>query len=298
MTLNIKAYEKAQHEAVVFKHYDYAKIEVAGADHEVFLNNILSQNMLGMKPGEWRETALLSATSHVLAYMYALKLDQSILLLAPAQSFEKVGALLDKFLITEDVQMRDAESDWDLFEIWGPKAEELAKKNTSSGFIYKPEKKIGRILLTVKIAEKNFQNKRFESDDLREVLRTENKILEFGTDFDEKIMLSETRLEKKAASETKGCYPGQEVVAKIETYKRLNRSFVGLVIDADLSLVEAGSIICDESGSEIGRLTSRAYSPSLKKTVGLGWLKRGFFDKPIKVAIKSEMTISALTLPF
>src|SRR5207253_1876682 len=101
-----------------------------------------------------------------------------------------------------------------------------------------------------------------------------------------------------------GCYPGQEVVAKIETYKRLNRSYVRLYFNSTSErfarpadeLPEVGAAIFDpESGGEIGRLTSRAWSPFYRKTFGLGWLKRGFFDKPVEVAIKSKAGIPAKT---
>ena len=99
----------------------------------------------------------------------------------------------------------------------------------------------------------------------------------------------------KSASETKGCYPGQEVVAKIETYKRLNRSFVRLTFTTTpTELPKMDASICSKSGEEVGRITSRAYSPSLKKGVGLGWLKRGFFEQPVEVSIKSKTTIPVL----
>lgn len=279
-------------ESPVFLLDSCAKVEVSGNDHVEFLHHILSQDILGMSAGEWRETALLSATSHVLAYMFAVKLENSILLLGMPSASAKIISLLEKFLITEDVSIRNAESDWDLFEAWGPKAKELTQKNKH----YQPEGAMGPRFLI--LSEKNFCRFEIEKDKtLREILRIENGILEWEKDFGENIMLSETRLEKKAASETKGCYPGQEVVAKIETYKRLNRSFVRLSFISE-KLPEVNSIICSVAGEEIGRLTSRAYSPFLKKGVGLGWLKRGFFEQPIEVSIKSETTISASTSPF
>ncbi len=310
MNLDLELYEKARTSAVIFDRTDCAKIQVSGADHAVFLHNILSQDILAMRPGEWRETALLSATSHVLAYMFAVKLADSVLLLSVPETNSKICGLLEKFLITEDVQIRDAGKDWNLFEIWGPAAEKMIRVNAPQAMTYKPEGNRGpRAVALTPSTSVTFKSENCGDEALRETLRIENGILEFGKDFNETIMLSETRLEKKSASETKGCYPGQEVVAKIETYKRLNRSFVGLMFNlssaVDNSASEpsaqpaAGSAIIDpKSGEEIGRLTSRAYSPFHKKTVGLGWLKRGFFEQPIEVSIKAETAIPAQTTLF
>lgn len=320
MSLNLTAYENAHRSAAIFDCAGWGKIEVAGTDHSPFLHNILSQNMLGMQTGEWRETALLSATSHVLAYLFAVKLEDSILLLAPRQLASRVSSLLDKFLITEDVQIKDAENILNLFEVWGPSADTLIQGGAQGSMLYKPEGLQGpRTLVLAKKTASVFINETLGDKNSREVLRIENGILEFGADFNETIMLSETRLEKKCASETKGCYPGQEVVAKIETYKRLNRSFVRLVIDdekfgavavnnfasetsaqpAQPELPAVGSVIIDQaSGAEIGRLTSRAYSPFLNKTAGLGWLKRGFFEQPTEVMIQSESAVPAQTALF
>ena len=294
MSLDLAAYEKARSGAVVFNRGG-AVIEVSGADHAAFLHNILSQDMLAMQTNDWRETALLSATSHVLAYMSALKLKNSILLISVPGTAAKICALLDKFLITEDVQIEDVSQTWNLFEIWGPHAARLIHEKSPQSMIYKPEGNQGLRTLVLAQSSSLFENDHAENEELRETLRVENGILEFGRDFNETTMLSETHLEKKSASETKGCYPGQEVVAKIETYKRLNRGFVQLSWDSK-NLPEPNSIIYSSaSDEEIGRLTSRAYSPFYKKTVGLGWLKRGFFEQPVEVSIKSETAIPAQT---
>ncbi len=303
MSIDLRAYEQARSGAVIFDRSACAIIEVSGADHVAFLHNILSQDMLGMRNGEWRETALLSATSHVLAYMFAVKMENSILLLSVPGTAVKICELLEKFLITEDVKIRDAQEDWALFEVWGAQSEKLIRVRLPQTRAYKPEGKTGtRTIILSKTSGRSWEGELQRDNELRETLRIENGILEFGSDFNETIMLSETRLEKKSASETKGCYPGQEVVAKIETYKRLNRSFVRLFFSSvsatqpELNLPAGGTIIVDPaSGAEIGRLTSRAYSPFYKKTVGLGWLKRGFFEQPVEVSVKSETTIPAQT---
>ncbi|HRK61435.1 MAG TPA: glycine cleavage T C-terminal barrel domain-containing protein [Candidatus Omnitrophota bacterium] len=287
----------ADREVIVFS-LPFSVLSVSGQDHISFLHSILSQDIAGMQTGEWRETALLSATSHVMALMTAIKTENSILLLSGAGQAELISKKLARFIITEDVQTQDITTEWQLLEVWGPQRESFLKQLSPAAQIGRQKHlKCTRSLLPA--AEKIPAETVLSSESTREMLRIENGMLAYGKDINEKIMLSETRLEKIAASETKGCYPGQEVVAKIETYQRLNRCFVKLIWDSasdKINLPAEGSVILDiENGAEIGCLTSRTYSPFLKKIIGLGWLKRGFFEKPIKVTVKSETNITAET---
>lgn len=294
MTHN-SAHDKAvPPEVLVFPIKDFSLLRVSGSDAASFLHSILSQDIQSMILGEWREAALLSATSHVSAYMTAIKNADSILLLSTAGQADVISKKLDRFIITEDVQIKDIGSDWQLLEVWGPRKENFLKQLDASAQIGRQKHlKCAHVLLPS--GDKIPGGTAIGTEKAREMLRIENGMLAYGKDFDENIMLSETLLEKIAASETKGCYPGQEVVAKIETYKRLNRSFVRLEWDEEI-FPESGAMILDiQSGAEIGRLTSRTYSPFLKKMVGLGWLKRGFFEMPIEVAIKAEANITART---
>ena len=282
-------------EAIIFR-LPFSLLSISGADHVSLLHNILSQDIANMQVGDWREAALLSATSHVQAYMTAIKTNSSIFLLSIEGQADLISQKLNRFIITEAVEIRDISAEWQLFEVWGPQKEIFIKKLNPFALIDNQNAFKGcRFFLPA--SESLPDRTALVSASSREMLRIENGMLAYGKDFDETIMLSETRLEKIAASETKGCYPGQEVVAKIETYKRLNRSFVRLSWDATELPAEGAKIFDSLSREEIGRLTSRVYSPFHKKTVGLGWLKRGFFEKPIEVSIKSETTIPAHAAP-
>lgn len=276
----------------------FSLLSVSGEDRVSFLHNILSQDIASMQVGEWRETALLSATSHVLAYMTAIKTDTAILLLSIEGQAESISNHLNRFVITEDIQIDDISSQWQLLEVWGPQKESFLKKlGVTARIDGQNYFKGSRALLP--LSETIPEGSAVGSSSSREMLRIENGMLAYEKDFDQSIMLSETLLEKISASETKGCYPGQEVVAKIETYKRLNRCFVKLIWEGhpeEAKWPAKGSAILDiQTGAEIGRLTSRTYSPFLKKNVGLGWLKRGYFDQPSEVIIHSEKNISAQT---
>lgn len=116
-----------------------------------------------------------------------------------------------------------------------------------------------------------------------ETHRIERGELRYGIDIDETIILNETGLETLAASETKGCYPGQEVVARIRTYGGLNRRIAGVVfLGSDPSkrgqtpLKRRDKIYKDEK--EIGFITSACFSPTLGKAIALCYLQKPYFE--------------------
>ncbi|MCB9799931.1 MAG: hypothetical protein H6757_04150 [Candidatus Omnitrophica bacterium] len=116
------------------------------------------------------------------------------------------------------------------------------------------------------------------SNEVQEILRIENGQLRYGVDITDDMLLPETGLEDLYASETKGCYPGQEVVAKIKTYGRLNRKIVKLIFEGG-KLPLPGEIIFSGE-KEAGRITSACFLPDTKnKGIALGLLKRHFFEE-------------------
>jgi folate-binding protein YgfZ len=104
-----------------------------------------------------------------------------------------------------------------------------------------------------------------------ERVRIEEGEATFGADVNEETYPQEARWEN-AFSLSKGCYPGQEVVAKIDTYGGLNRVLVGLRVEDD-QRTEAGSKLRSAEGRELGRVTSWALSPRLGTGLCLAYVK-------------------------
>lgn len=97
-------------------------------------------------------------------------------------------------------------------------------------------------------------------------------------------------------SDTKGCYTGQEIIARQITYDKVTRKLTGLKLNKEAS---PGSAVFVE-GKNIGRITSSVISPS-HGPIGLAVLKRPFFDPGTQVSIQSEdqtTTGNTTSLPF
>ncbi len=111
----------------------------------------------------------------------------------------------------------------------------------------------------------------------------------FGIDFDSSILPAETGdLLGRAVSFTKGCYPGQEIVARMHARQQVAKKIVGIKMESD-ALPIAGTKIFDVNQNEIGGITSSTISPILSNVaLCLGILKRPHFGAGTAVNIPAE----------
>jgi folate-binding protein YgfZ len=124
----------------------------------------------------------------------------------------------------------------------------------------------------------------------------------FGIDFDDSILPHETGpLLHRAVSFTKGCYPGQEIVARMHARQQVARNIAGIRFDGD-TLPLAGTKILDDAGNEIGGVTSSTISPLLSNAaIALALLKRPHFNVGSVVHVPAEGEVRRATvvdLPF
>lgn len=124
----------------------------------------------------------------------------------------------------------------------------------------------------------------------------------FGVDFDDSILPAETgALFPRAVSLTKGCYLGQEIVARMHARQAVAKQIVGIKLDTD-DLPIAGAKLFDDKGNEIGGVTSSTLSPILSDVaICLGYVKRPFVATGTKVRVPAEGALREATvteLPF
>ena len=118
----------------------------------------------------------------------------------------------------------------------------------------------------------------------------------FGIDFDDTILPAETGQFDCAVSVTKGCYLGQEIVARMYARKQVAKQLVGLRV-ADGALPIAGARFYDEASNEIGGVTSSTISPILSNaTICLGYLKKPFYALGSVVTVPAEGSLRKATV--
>ncbi len=214
------------------------KIRVSGKDRTVFLNNMLTNDILFLKIGGSCRALLLSAQGRCLADFRVFIFNDFILLDTEPGLAKTSIVLLDRFVIAEDVQFADVTPDYAHLSLEGPAAGDIFLKLKfklpahhaaalvpTASFSGESEMAVFMTPQDKPQVLRLFQENgvAFCDEEAHERRRIANKIPRFKKDFDEGWFLNETGLEETAASETKGCYPGQEVVARLKTYGGVKR---------------------------------------------------------------------------
>ena len=128
-------------------------------------------------------------------------------------------------------------------------------------------------------------------------LRIEAGVPRYGIDMDETNVVTETGLDE-AVSYTKGCYIGQEIIARIKYRGHVAKKLVGLVFDRPMKIDKVAKIKSADD-KEIGRITSYTLSPHHGCTIALGYVKYDYLAPNTEVRVVSgeceiEATVSAL----
>ena len=118
-----------------------------------------------------------------------------------------------------------------------------------------------------------------------EALRIEAGIPKLGAELDESIIPLEAELDHGINFE-KGCYIGQEIVARMKYRGHPNRLLRGFEVESDLPL-KYGDRIFDQQ-KEIGRITSSTKSISFGKTLAMGYIRMAYTDQGTTVEVETD----------
>jgi folate-binding protein YgfZ len=134
--------------------------------------------------------------------------------------------------------------------------------------------------------------------DALDVLRIEAGVPLLGRDMTGDTIPLEANL-LDAISYTKGCYIGQEVIARIDARGHVNRQLRGLVLEGD-TLPQFGDTILSPD-REVGWITSVAHSPTLQQNIAMGYIRREVFTPGTHLEVRTGDAILGATvveLPF
>ena len=137
------------------------------------------------------------------------------------------------------------------------------------------------------------------SENAREVLRIEAGIPIFGKDMDQKNILPETGLEHTSVSYNKGCYIGQEVIARIKTYGAPNFALMGLTVEGFGLPPFNGILRLGEK--KIGTIKSSVRSVTLNKIISLAYMHKEHRSPDIDLDVtieKKSFKVKTCLLPF
>ena len=137
------------------------------------------------------------------------------------------------------------------------------------------------------------------SENAREVLRIEAGIPFFGNDMDKKSIMPESGLEHTSVSYNKGCYIGQEVIARIKTYGAPNMALMGLTVEGSDLPPFNGILRLGEK--KIGTIKSSVHSVTLNKVISLAYIHKEHRSPDIDLEVTIEnktFKVKTCLLPF
>ena len=280
-----------------------AFFSLTGPDRQRYLNAILTSNVRDLTPGRGVVGLLLTPQGHILAEVEAFSRSDSILTSSHAIVRERTFATLDKFIIMDDVTLTDITDSTGTLDLIGPKTALLLAELGMPDFGEMPllsheRLKIGQIACGVVRSDvSGLPAARLvcKREDLpvvwRELegrvkklggapvgmealnsVRLESGAPWFGVDYGDQQIPHEAGLEHSHISYEKGCYTGQEIVERVRSRGHVNRRLTELRFSGSAAPA-AGTRLLHE-GTEVGNVTSAAFSPSLGGLIGLGYVRR------------------------
>jgi folate-binding protein YgfZ len=301
-------YRAAREGAGFFDLPDRAVIAVSGPLRQKFLHNILSNDVQSRAAGQGTRAAVMGVKGHLLAFLRVLVDKDEILLEVAGGRAAAVEGLLVHYRVAAPVRFRRPDDAVvgivgaraaDILRDAGLAVPDLAPEShaiaTAGGVDVRVARAgdlpAGGFVLHVPAAARETLVASLAgagavplTPTVVDVLRIEDGRPWFGPDVSEENLLHETTLVREYHSPTKGCYVGQEVIARLEARGgNVNKLLRGLRLGAAGA---AGDLIL-AGGKEVGRITSAGVSPELGP-IAMGYVHRSAAEPGTAVEVGSS----------
>jgi folate-binding protein YgfZ len=267
---------------------DRGVLRITGPDRLSWLNDLTSQDLRNLAPGTTTQTLVLSPTGHVEHHLTLTDTgEQTWLHVEPGTSAE-LKKFLDSMRFMLRVEVDDLTGEYSLLSLVGPEAE---RADAPALVTWKPS--FGIDVLVPRGTDLHVARAGMLA---YEAGRIEARVPRLGLDTDHKTLPHEVGWIGSAVHLNKGCYRGQETVARIHNLGHPPRRLVFLNLDGSVDrLPEPGSPITAQGGAEVGFAGSSARHYELGP-IGFGMVKRSVpVDAPLLadgVAASQEVIVA------
>jgi len=293
---------------------DASVLAIGDADRADFLHRLTTNNIKALQPGQSVVTVLTSPTARILFVFTALCREHDILLLpARGQAAALLRHLRGQIFFMDKVKATDLE--YVRWRLMGPQAAELLRKagwsaDEKTGDAWQErdglflarqdEYDIPGFELAAPAAQAHALQEKMQrhgahilANDLAYTARrVELGQPAPGNELTEEYNPLEAGM-AWACSENKGCYTGQEIIARQLTYDKVTKTLIGLLGEDD---IQPGAPVTVE-GRNVGAVTSAVYSPSLQSPIALAVIKRPD-NQPGSAVMAGNIACRTVALPF
>jgi folate-binding protein YgfZ len=300
-------------------------LSVSGPDRLSFLQGMVTNDVKGMSASSVLYAALLTAKGAMVADVRLVLREEDVLLLVEPGLAAPVLAHLQRFLISEEAEVHTVSADFGQLSLVGPHGWALAKRvfglpgetaPTAHALLGGLEHHAAQVLpsglllpgvdvlvskeslepiFTALFDEGSDEGMRPAGFEALEVLRVERGVPRYGADMDERTIPLEANLER-ALHYQKGCYIGQEVIARATFRGHMNKRLVGLLL-GEAQPAPRTELFLGEK--KVGFLTTVVHSARLGQQVALGYVHRDALTPGTTLRLAGDSgTATVQALPF
>jgi tRNA-modifying protein YgfZ len=270
-------YRVLREEAGILDRSQRGKLLVRGSDAAEFLQGQLTNDIEALEPDSGCYAALLDRKGHMQADMRVLRLSTGDLWLdTEAEASGTVERHLRMYSVGREVEIEDVASEWALLSLIGPAANEasgagpLSPEHAQRRYVREGVEilavatDLGVDLLVRSDQASELKDLLAAADAVdvteaaAEILRVESGRPRFGREMTTATIPQEAGIDERAVSFTKGCYIGQETVARLHYKGKPNRHLRGLRLDSPVSDGDEISL----GDKEVGRVGTAVLSPA------------------------------------
>ena len=311
-----REYRAARQAVALLDRSAFGRLRISGADGLELLNRLSTNKLTDIEPGHGAATVLTTNKGRVIDLLGIANLGDELLVIISPGTQERVTEWIDLYTFGEDIAVEDATESAAMLTVMGSDAAALLGPAAAGLDLFdSAELDLNgeRVTLVrtdalgiagydvVAPAERAAgvwtalvdRGAVPMGEQAAETIRVEQGVPSYGRELGEEYNPLEAGL-LPYVSFDKGCYIGQEVVVRLNTYLKVQKRLMGVALDGER--FEAGSRL-EADGKDVGFLTSVVDSPALGRPLALGFLRTGHSEAGLPVVVRSDSSAgSGVTL--
>ena len=310
--MNTSLYQAALNDALWRDMTHFGRFSVSGKDAAALLHHLTTNDIKGLQNGQSCEAALITSKARMLDLVSVFRRDHDFLVVTSPNRREMFAAHLRSFVLyRQDVKVEDVTENGALFGLFGSNRNRVLDVEDSPSQVQSVTKNGAafHVAPTTRLPLGGVLVWSDAPDDLRQfvgqsgaalcdnetynVLRVESGVPATGLELTEDVNPWEAGL-NNAISLDKGCYNGQEIVARLNTYQKVKRSLRGLQLSGEETL----STKLKMGEKDAGFISSRVVSPRFG-AIALAYIRGDFAQNGQQLQVEnSSQTAVVRDLPF
>jgi folate-binding protein YgfZ len=274
-------------------------ISVRGGEAIQFLDGLMTNDVKSLEDGAQMLAAFPNAQGRLLALVRVTRNGERFLIDTEDATRKLVFDNLFRFTMAGDFFVEDLSDEYRLIRVFDRSFIPITPPFIEFDTKYGTEYFVHREDAPDFVGELKYLDAVEISDELFETLRIERGIPRYGVDMDETTIVPEIGLDEMI-SYTKGCYIGQEIIARIHFRGHVAKSLTGITAtekDAASGDLAPGAELKTADGKNAGRITSVTISPKLQKAIGLAYIRYDYLSAGTEL-LAGKTALRVASLPF